>query len=75
MSLDAGILPRLKPPRHRRVGNAADALQVTTYGDSHTAWPRESHAEALLHGTPERIDSRQPRLAVCAVPRGRAHGA
>jgi hypothetical protein len=29
VSLDAGILTRLKPPRHRRVGNAASALKVT----------------------------------------------
>jgi hypothetical protein len=67
-----GHLMLLEPPLHRRVGNAAYALQVTAYGDSHAALTREIHDEALLHGIPERIDSRQQRLAVHAVHLGGA---
>ena len=62
-----GDLTLLKPPLHRRVGNAEYTLKVTAYGESHDALTRDIHDEALLHWTPERLDSRQQRLAVRAV--------
>ena len=68
-----GNLTLLEPPLDRRVGNAADALKVTAYGESHAALTRDIHDEALLHRTPERIDSRQQRRAVRAVQRWRAN--
>jgi hypothetical protein len=70
-----GHLTRLEPPLPRRVGNAEDARKVTADGESHSAWTRDSHDEALLPWTPERLDSRQQRLGVRAVPRWRADGA
>jgi len=70
-----GHLTRLEPPLHRRVGNAEDARKVTADGDSYDALTRDIHDEALLHWTPERLDSRQQRLGVRAVPRWWADGA
>jgi hypothetical protein len=60
---------RLEPPRHRRVGNAADALLVTADGERHDAWTRDRHDATLRPWTPERINSRQQRRAVRVVHR------
>ena len=63
----------VEPPLHRRVGHAESTLKGTAYGESHDALTRDIHDEALLPWTPERIDSRQPRLAVHAVHLWRAN--
>ena len=68
-----GNLTLLEPPLHRRVGHAESTLKGTAYGESHDALTRDIHDEALLPWTPERIDSRQPRLAVHAVHLWRAN--
>jgi hypothetical protein len=65
----------LEPPRHRRRGNAADARKVTADGGSPEAWTQDRHDAAPRPWTPERIDSRQQRLAVRVVHRWRADGA